>query len=52
MYVISKKDTDYLKKGKKYKVIDADYYEYLIEYKPKHLMWIGKDDTDNFEYHV
>ena len=31
---------------------ENDYYEYQIEYKPKHLMWIGKGDTDNFEYHV
>lgn len=52
MYVISKKDTDYLTKDEKYKVVNADYYEYQIEYKPKHLIWIGKDDIANFEYHV
>ena len=52
MYVISKKDTDYLKKGDKYFVVNADYFEYQIEYKPKHLMWIGKDDINNFEYYV
>ena len=52
MYVISKKDTDYLTKGEKYEIVNADCYEYQIEYKPKHLMWIGKEDTDNFEYYV
>ena len=52
MYVISKKDTDYLKKDEQYKIVNADYFEYQIEYRPNHLMWISKDDTDNFEYHV
>ena len=52
MYVISKKDTDYLKKDEQYKIVNADYFEYQIEYRPNNLMWIGKDDTDNFEYHV
>lgn len=52
MYVVSKKDTDYLKKGEKYFIVNADRFEYQIEYISKHLMWIGKDDTDNFEYHV
>ena len=52
LYVISKKDTDYLEKGKKYMIVNADYYEYQIEYMPKHYTWIGKGDTEHFEYHV
>lgn len=52
MYIISKKDTDYLKKGKKYKIINADIFEYQIEYVENHFMWIEKSDTEKFEYHV
>lgn len=52
MYVIAKKGTKYLKKGDKYKIINADTYEYEIEYATNRSLWIGKDDTENFEYHV
>lgn len=52
MYVISKINTDYFTKDEQYIVVNADKYEYQIEYKPNHLTWIGKDEVDKFEYHV
>lgn len=52
MFVISKKDTDYLKKGQKYKIIKTFNLEYQIEHMPNHYMYIGKDDTSNFEYYL
>lgn len=45
-----KKDTDYLKKDKKYPIVKTTAFEYQIEYISNHYMWIGKDDTSNFEY--
>lgn len=52
MHVISKVDTDYLKKGEKYNITRISRLEYQIEIAPKHYSWIGKDDTVHFEYHI
>ena len=51
MYVISKKDTKNFVKGRKYQVINADMYDYLIQGEIKE-EWIYKADEENFEYHV
>jgi hypothetical protein len=52
MYVIPLRTINVLKKGEKYKIINADTYEYEVEYAAEQSIWINKDDTKTFEYHV
>lgn len=51
MFVIPKKNMNNLKKGKQYKIINSDMYEYEIECEDEVILWISKDDLSNFEYH-
>lgn len=50
MMVVPKKDMNNLKKGKQYKIVNADMYEYEIECEDNVVLWISKNDA-NFEYH-
>lgn len=52
MYVISKKDSDCLKKGEKYNILSIEPFEYKIELSKWRFSYIGKEDYSNFEYHL
>lgn len=52
MHVIAKKSFSHFKQGEKYKIVNADMYEYQVEYQKGLWTWIGKDDIEHFDYHV
>lgn len=51
MFVIPKKNMNNLRVGKKYEIINADYYEYEIVCEDDVRLWIDKCDVENFDYH-
>lgn len=52
MYVMSKKDSYYLKKGKRYNIVSIEPFDYKIEISKSHFSYIGKEDYSNFEYYL